>query len=103
MPNGKPVMSQDDKLMGALSYLWILSVVMLLVKKDSPFVKFHATQGLVLFIIAVICGALWFIPVLGPILNLGVIVLIIVGFLKALSGEQWEMPVIGMLAKKIKL
>ncbi|MFA5107863.1 MAG: hypothetical protein WC497_06120 [Patescibacteria group bacterium] len=100
MPNGKPTMSQDDKLMGALSYLWILSVVMLIVKKDSAFVKFHATQGLILFVVSII---FWFIPIVGWILNLGVVILVIIGFLKALSGEQWEMPVIGLLAKKIKL
>ncbi len=100
MPNGKPTMSQDDKLMGALSYLWILSVVMLIVKKESPFVKFHATQGLILFVVSII---FWFIPIVGWILNIGVVILVIIGFLKALSGEQWEMPVIGLLAKKIKL
>ena len=100
MPNGKPTISQDDKLMGALSYLWILSVVMLIVKKESPFVKFHATQGLILFVVSII---FWFIPIVGWILNIGVVILVIIGFLKALSGEQWEMPVIGLLAKKIKL
>ena len=100
MPNGKPTTTQDDKLMGALSYLWILSVVMLIIKKDSQFVKFHAAQGLILFIASII---FWFIPVLGWILNLVIVILIIVGFLKALSGEQWEIPVVGMLAKKISL
>ncbi|MDD5342547.1 MAG: hypothetical protein PHH01_00985 [Patescibacteria group bacterium] len=99
MPNEKPVTSQDDKLMGALSYLWILSVVMLVIKKDSEFVKFHARQGLILFIVSF----LWFIPVVGWIVNLAVLLMIVIGFFKAYSGEKWEMPVIGALAKKINL
>lgn len=90
----------DSNLMAALSYLWILSIVMLLVKKDDDYVKFHARQGLILFIASVI---FWFIPVLGWILNILVVILVIVGFIKALSGERWKMPLIGDLAEKINL
>ena len=98
MPGGAP--SSDSKLMGAISYLWIISVVMLIVKKDDPFVKFHARQGLILFIVSII---LWFIPVIGWIINLLVLILIIVGFIKALSGEKWKIPLVGDIAEKINL
>ena len=91
-------LSSDSKLMAALSYLWILSIVMLLIKKGDDFVKFHARQGLILFIVSVI---LWFIPVLGWILNLLVLILVIVGFIKALSGEKWKIPIVGDLGEKI--
>jgi len=96
----KPVMgeSQENKLLAAISYLWIVSIIMLLVKKDSKLVQFHAKQGLVLFIVSII---LWFIPVIGWILNLLVVVAVVVGFIKALSGEYYKMPGVSILAEKI--
>ena len=90
--------SQENKLMAAISYLWIVSIIMLLIKKDSKFVQFHAKQGFILFIASII---LWFIPVLGWILNLLVVVLVVVGFIKAFSGEYWKIPVVASLAEKI--
>lgn len=91
--------NSDSKLMGALSYLWILSVVMLVIKKDDEFVKFHARQGLILFIISFV----GFIPVIGWIIDILVVIMVIVGFFKALSGEKWKMPLIGDIAAKINL
>lgn len=89
----------DSNLMAALSYVWVLSIVMLIVKKDDEFVKFHAKQGLILFIASFI-GV---IPVIGWIIWLVVVVFDIVGFIKALSGERYKVPVAGDLAEKIKI
>jgi len=91
--------STDSNLMAALSYVWILSIVMLIIKKDDEFVKFHARQGLILFIASFI-GV---IPVIGWFIWLVVVVLDIVGFIKALSGERYKMPVVGDIAGKINL
>ena len=68
------IKTSDTNLMAALSYLWLLSVVMLVVKKDDPFVLFHAKQGLVLFIASIV---LWFIPFLGWLLQLAVFIMVI--------------------------
>ncbi len=96
----KPVsMNSDSNLMAALSYVWVLSIVMLIVKKDDEFVKFHAKQGLILFILSFI-GV---IPVIGWLVWLVVVVLDIVGFIKALSGERYKVPVVGDLADKINV
>ncbi len=96
----KPVSTNSDSnLMGALSYVWILSVVMLIIKKDDEFVKFHAKQGLVLFIASFI-GV---VPVIGWAIWLVVVVLDIVGFIKALSGEKYKVPIVGDIANKISL
>ena len=46
--------SSDSKLLAAVSYLWICSVIIYLVKKDDEYVKFHAKQGVVIFAISVI-------------------------------------------------
>jgi len=98
MEEKKPVPgSSDSNLMAALSYVWVLSVVMLIIKKDDEFVKFHAKQGLILFIASFI-GV---IPFIGWVIWLVVVVLDIVGFIKALSGERYKVPVVGDIAGKI--
>jgi uncharacterized membrane protein len=89
---------EKNKGLAALSYLWILSLVMLLVKKDSPFVQFHAKQAFILFIASVILG---FIPVIGWLLNIVIMVLAIVGIVTALQGKWWKIPGISSLAEKI--
>lgn len=91
---------EENKVMAAISYLWIVSLIILLVKKESPFAKFHAKQGLILWILSII---LWFIPYLGWLLNLVVLVFIIIGFVQAIGGKWWKVPGVGQLAAKIKL
>ncbi|USN53640.1 MAG: hypothetical protein H6760_00500 [Candidatus Nomurabacteria bacterium] len=89
--------NNDDRLLALASYVWILSVLILLLKKDSDFVRFHARQGFVLFIISVICSILaifWWV-------NLIVAVMALIGMYKAYQGEKWKMPLVGMLAEKI--
>ena len=93
-------LSNDSKLFAALSYLWLLSVVMLVLKKDDEFVKFHAKQGTVIFVASII---LWFIPILGWLLQIAVLIAVVIGFLKAYSGERFKLPVIGDLADKINI
>ena len=86
----------EKKVWAAAGYLWVLSLVVLAARKDNEFVRFHASQGVLLFVISVI---LWFIPVLGWLLNIVVAVAAIVGIIKALQGEKWELPVVGSWAK----
>ena len=93
-------LSNDSKLFAALSYLWLLSVVMLVLKKDDEFVKFHAKQGTVIFVVSII---LWFIPIIGWLLQIAVLIAVVIGFLKAYSGERFKMPVVGDLADKINI
>ncbi len=96
--SGKDV--QDNKAIAALSYIWILSVVFLFIKKDSPFVQFHAKQGVVIFAASFILN---FIPVIGWLLNIVLFVLAIMGLIGAWQGKLTKLPVISSLAEKIKL
>ena len=100
VPEVKPAGAGDENLMAALSYLWILSVVILVVKKDSDYIKFHAKQGLLLFMASIV---LWFVPVLGWMFQLVVAIGVVVGFVKALGGERFSLPLISDLAEKINL
>ncbi|MBI2410478.1 MAG: hypothetical protein HYV32_01095 [Candidatus Kerfeldbacteria bacterium] len=43
----------DDTFMGILSYVNILCLVPLVLRRDDSFIQFHAKQGLALFIIEV--------------------------------------------------
>ncbi len=99
-PQGGDKDVEENKVLAAISYLWIVSLIILLVKKESPFAKFHAKQGLILWIISII---LWFIPYVGWILNLVILVFIIIGFVQAIGGKWWKVPGVGQLAAKIKL
>ncbi|MDP2684595.1 MAG: hypothetical protein Q8P20_06125 [bacterium] len=96
---GNAPAGSDSNLMAALSYVWIISIVMMIVKKDDKFVVFHAKQGLVLFIASFI-GV---IPIIGWFIWIIVVILEIVGFIKALSGERYKIPVVGDIAEKINL
>lgn len=90
---------EENKIWAAISYIGILSIVVLLVKKDSAFAKFHAKQGAVLFV----AGFLSAIPVVGWAVGIVVLILAVMGIINAASGKMWKLPVLGDLAAKINL
>ncbi len=98
---------QENKVIAALSYLGLLVLIPLLVKKDSPFCQFHAKQGLVLLIAWVGIGIIAIIPILGWIVSIvGTIilfVLFIMGLVNALGGKYKELPLIGQYGEKFNL
>ena len=91
---------EENKFVAALSYLGILFLVPLLVKKDSPFAQFHAKQGLVLCIAFFVFS---FIPVFGWIANLALLIVDIIALVKTLSGETWEVPLVKDVVKKLNI
>lgn len=98
---------QDNKIIAALSYIGILCLIPLLAKKDSKFAQEHGKQGLVLFICWIIVVVVGWIPILGWIVgffgSILLLVLSLVGFIKCLMGEFWEIPVLGQYRDKFKL
>ena len=102
-----PAAKSDDNLTAALSYLWILSIIILLVKKDSDYVKFHARQGVVIFAASIV---IWFVGAILPFLvplvwlvDLVILVAVIMGFIKAYGGQRYKMPLVGDIAESINL
>jgi len=96
----------DNKVMGVLSYIGILWLVPLLAAKDSKFARFHANQGLVLWlasiILSVASAVLAIIPIVGcvaaillPVVGIGGFVLMILGIINAAQGKAKELPIIG--------
>ena len=102
---------EENKVLAIISYFWLLCLIPLLAKKDSPFAQFHAKQGLALAIVqtiwAVASWVLVFIPVLGVLINslgwIAIFVLWIIGIINASSGKMQKLPVIGGLTENIKI
>lgn len=98
---------QENKVFAALSYLGILVLIPLLVKKDSKFAMEHAKQGLVLFIIEMILWVVNFIPVLGQILwvvvGIALCIVSLMGLIYALQGKFWKIPLVYDWAQSFKL
>lgn len=95
----------QNKFMAVLAYIGILFLVPLLAAPNSPYARFHANQGLVLFIVDIVVGVLnvilGFIPVVGSIigglLGLAIFVFWILGIVNAASGKAKELPLIGKI------
>ncbi|MBQ7123709.1 MAG: DUF4870 domain-containing protein [Oscillospiraceae bacterium] len=96
-------MENGNKLLAAISYIWVLCIVTILCAKDDAFARYHANQGLVLLIAniaAVVVGfVLGLIPVIGAIIgwiiNIALFVLMIIGIINAVKGEMKPLPFIG--------
>ena len=98
----------EQKLFALLSYLGILVLIPLLVKKDDKYINGHAKQGLMLLIYWVAAWVLFMIPligwfVLGPLAYLFCTVLGIIGIVYSLIGKTWELPFFGKYAAKWKI
>lgn len=105
---GSTEVREQDKIMLILSYFGCLALIPLLTVKDSPYVKWHAKQGAVLMIGGSIAlTVLAIIPVVGWIVSaLGgpaLMVLGIIGIVKALGGQRWRIPLVADLADKINV
>ena len=90
---------EGNKLIAAISYIGILFLVPLLVAKDDPFARFHANQGLVLFLAGIAIGIVGIIPAVGTIVaaigGIATFVFAILGIINALKGEMNPLPFIG--------
>lgn len=100
--------AKENKVLAAIAYIWILFLVPMFLKKDSPFVQFHAKQGLVLFVFELIVMFLSWIPIIGwfilaPLGGIISFVLFLIGLINALSGKKEPLPLIGEYAEKINI
>ncbi|MFA7253359.1 MAG: hypothetical protein WC107_02285 [Patescibacteria group bacterium] len=94
---------EENKALAALSYIWILFLVPLLLKRDSTFAQYHAKQGLILFLVWTIIGFIFWLPIIGWLLGLGVIILFVIGMINALTGKMQPLPIIGKYAERMNI
>ncbi|MFH1509103.1 MAG: hypothetical protein ABIE68_02995 [bacterium] len=97
---GKDKDIEENKTYAAISYLWIISIVVLLTKGDSKFAKFHAKQGTALFILSAF--TVW-IPIFGWILGFVFMILMLIGLVNAIGGKWWKLPLIGDWLKDLDI
>lgn len=92
----------EENVAGFLCYLlgFITGIVFLMVEKKSSFVKFHAKQStitfLVLFVILILLG--W-IPILGTLILIFSLILWLLLMIKALQGKRYLLPIVGKMAE----
>jgi uncharacterized membrane protein len=93
----------ENRLLAAISYLNVLFLIPLLMGRREAYVRFHLKQGIVLFAVDVIAGAIVWVPLVGWLIGLFLVCVSIYGFLQALAGKKWTLPYVGKYAERIKL
>ena len=113
-PDATSSYSQSDikqnKVMAVLAYLGFLVLVPILAAKESPYARFHASQGLNLFVSEVAFGIInviltlifSFIPLLNVVwliiawlIGIAFFVLMILGIVNAVQGKAKQLPIVG--------
>ena len=111
---GKPY-NEEDKIFLFLAYFGILSLIPFFMFRDKradpqkEYVYWHSRQGLALVICAVCVQIVLMVGMIIPFLNIlvalvvccwwvFVIIMIIMGWVKAFGGQKWEMPLVCKLA-----
>ena len=115
-------LSDRSRWLGACAYLFVLSIFVLYEAKQRPeddYLRFHARQGFVIFFLefvlvvvaTILQHSLHEVQPLGMVvtttydlctglLSVGISVM---GFVNALLGERWTVPVLGDYAKRVPL
>ena len=108
-----------DRWLGAICYLPFLVFIPIFTRNKSAFLARHCRQGFALFFVEIVGffflriieATLGMIPLLGFIivilLNLAFFLLflglIIMGFVRAMFGDQWRIPYLDELADRVPI
>jgi len=108
MGGADPSDVEKNKIFAILAYLGILVLVPILAARQSPFARYHANQGLLLFLASLVLyfgGAIvWvmatfvvhFLACLGmcvwPVVGIAVIVYAVIGIINAANGKMKPLP-----------
>lgn len=98
----------QENIAGLLCYFgtFVTGIIFFILEKESPFVKFHAMQSIVLYVFLWIVGlGVDFVPFVGWLLKMLVsltgFVLWIVLMIKAYHHERTKLPVVGDIAENM--
>ncbi len=88
----------EENVAGFFCYLlgFVTGIVFLVVEKKSSFVKFHARQSTITFLILL---AFSWIPVIGFLFWILGVILWLVLMIKALQGKRYSLPIVGKLVE----
>ncbi|MCB2202106.1 hypothetical protein KQH51_04695 [bacterium] len=97
--------TDEGRLAAIMSYIPFLCFVPLLSMKENREARFHARQGMVLFIIELV-AVLFLLPGVSSlvfrVILIGAAGLAIAGIYFALQGKNYKLPIVGDLADKTK-
>ncbi|MEM5836738.1 MAG: DUF4870 domain-containing protein [Candidatus Aenigmatarchaeota archaeon] len=103
----KTSLGLDENIEALLAYLlgWITGIIFYLLEKESKFVKFHALQSFIAFLILQVAGIFFgILPIIGffiaGIISIITLITWIVCMIKAYKGEWFKLPVVGEIANK---
>lgn len=96
-----PADVSKNKVFAILSYFGILFILPLLCCKDSAYGRFHANQGLLLFLLEIAAAVLGLIPLAGWVLSLllylSALIFFIIGLASAAQGTMTPLPLLGSI------
>ena len=91
---------EGNKALAALSYLSVLFALPYIFTPQDEFAKFHAKQGLKLFVFGIIADALGALTGFGWVVTLLRLYMIYKGMSNALNGIRLPLPWIGEIGEK---
>ncbi len=108
MEPNQNVSAGNQTAMAVLAYIGPLVIISYLMAKNDEFVKFHIKQGLVLLVISIILWVLssmflFSLYSIIQLLNLGVLVLAIIGIVNAVQGKEKLLPLVGQFGSKFNI
>ncbi|MCK4574507.1 MAG: hypothetical protein KAU36_09050 [candidate division Zixibacteria bacterium] len=103
---GEGFQSEEGRMAAVMSYIPILCFVPLLNMKDNKEARFHARQGVLLFLIELL-AVIFLVDGISDFVFKAILIvavaLSVVGIYFALQGKNYKLPIIGDLVNKTKL
>ncbi len=105
----QPPVSKEEKVYAAIAYIPFVSIISIIIKPDSAYVRLHSKQGLLLAILFFFVGMLaaivslfgvigQFMAFLLGLVPLGCLIIGVYSMYLAFSGFWWKIPVLGGIA-----
>ncbi|MFH1687825.1 MAG: hypothetical protein ABIE70_09940 [bacterium] len=98
--------SDEGRMAAIMAYIPFLCFIPLLSMKDNVEARFHARQGVLLFLIEVV-AVLFLIDTVSDLVFKGILLiaagLSVAGIVFAFQGRSYKLPIVGDLAQKSKL
>jgi uncharacterized membrane protein len=84
----------------AYFFPFIGGLVMLAIEEENPFVRFHASQSILFWVIAIPWAFLSAIPVIGVLFSIAFFIAWIFLMYQAWTGREFEIPYLGAVARR---
>jgi uncharacterized membrane protein len=93
--------SNEDNVLAIVAYLTIIGWLIAFLlnrEKNNTLVRFHEKQSLMLMIVGFVVSFIAWIPLIGWVAAIAVLVLWVMGLLNALNSKKEPLPIIGKYA-----